>query len=36
MSSKMLKTEYPYINIINKGTLYPDKEGKYIYITYRK
>ncbi len=28
---KTLKAEYPYINIINKGTLYSDKEGTYIY-----
>ena len=28
---KTLKADYPYINIINKGTLYSDKEGEYIY-----
>lgn len=28
---KTLKEQYPYMNIVNKGTLYSDKEGTYIY-----
>jgi len=28
---KALKEQYPYLNIVNKGTLYSDKEGTYIY-----
>ncbi|NTV78290.1 MAG: LCP family protein [Clostridiales bacterium] len=28
---KALKEQYPYKNIVNKGTLYSDKEGTYIY-----
>lgn len=28
---KTLKEQYPYLNIVNKGTLYSDKEGTYIY-----
>ncbi len=28
---KALKEQYPYMNIVNKGTLYSDKEGTYIY-----
>jgi LCP family protein required for cell wall assembly len=28
---KTLKEQYPYMNIVYKGTLYSDKEGTYIY-----
>lgn len=28
---KALKIQYPYLNIIYKGTLYSDKEGSYLY-----
>jgi len=28
---KTLKEQYPYMDIVNKGTLYSDKEGTYIY-----
>jgi len=26
-----LRTQYPYMSIVYKGTLYSDKEGTYIY-----